>query len=79
MDTPWTIRVEMLAAAARRRRSTWVVAAIGSPPTRRPTFWFVAACRIRSPRSTSSRLSRRGLLPMSRSSASTEAPERADV
>src|SRR3989475_13018244 len=40
IETPWTMRVRIFEAAARRRRSTWVVAVIGSPGTRNATAPF---------------------------------------
>src|SRR5439155_558941 len=79
IETPWTIRVGIFAAAARRRRSTWVVAAIGSPTTRNATFCFAAASRIVRPSSTSFLESTRIFFPTSCSTEATVAPAKPDV
>src|SRR5207247_1790362 len=79
IETPWTIRVGMPALAARSRRSTWVVAAIGSPTTRNATRWVVAASRMSVPSSTSARETFRIGRPTSSSTASSDARASPDV
>src|SRR2546426_3219768 len=63
IETPWTMRVRIMAAAARKRRSIWVVAVIGSPGTRNATTPVAAAARRTWPSSTSWRGSRPILRP----------------
>src|SRR6266487_127060 len=69
----------MPAFAARSRRSTWVVAAIGSPTTRNATRRVVAASRMPLPSSTSARETFRIGLSTSRPTASGYAPPSPEV
>jgi len=79
IDVPCTIRVRIPASDARSRRSTWVVAIIGSPGTRKPTRFLAACLRSTTPDSTSSRWSTVTGFPIRADTFSMVVPRREEV